>query len=233
MSIFSKTKVRKPQKSSFDLSHENLITTNFGTLTPVLCKEVLPGDVMRCRSEVLVKLAPLIAPIMHRVDCFTHYFFVPNRLVWSGWEEFITGGPDGQSVIQPPFFQIGEGGEVLLSTIKSYNWYRLLDSLGVNFPSYGDADRVPLMKFSQLPFRAYQLIYNEFYRDQNLMDPVDIQKDSSGVHLLSGGLTLLVSCYCLASVLTIRIIFPVPCRGLREVCRQLCLLQVLLRFLLR
>ena len=59
---------------------------------------------MRCRSEVLVKLAPLIAPIMHRVDCFTHYFFVPNRLVWSGWEEFITGGPDGQSVIQPPFF---------------------------------------------------------------------------------------------------------------------------------
>ena len=179
MSIFSKTKVRKPQKSSFDLSHENLITTNFGTLTPVLCKEVLPGDVMRCRSEVLVKLAPLIAPIMHRVDCYTHYFFVPNRLVWSGWEEFITGGPDGQSVIQPPFFAFG--GTATIGDLKSHNIYRLMDSLGVNFPSYADGDVVPYMRFSQLPFRAYQLIFNEYYRDQNLMPPVDIHKDVSGL----------------------------------------------------
>ena len=178
MSIFSKIKVKKPQKSSFDLSHENLITTNFGTLTPVLCKEVIPGDVMRCRSEVLVKLAPLIAPIMHRVDCYTHYFFVPNRLVWSGWEEFITGGPDGQSVIQPPFFGFG-GGSVY--GLKSHNIYRLMDALGVNFPGYSDSDNVPAMRFSQLPFRAYQLIFNEYYRDQNLMDPVDIHKDVSGL----------------------------------------------------
>ena len=185
MSIFSKTKVRKPQKSSFDLSHENLITTNFGTLTPVLCKEVLPGDVMRCRSEVLVKLAPLIAPIMHRVDCYTHYFFVPNRLVWSGWEEFITGGSDGQSVIQPPFFQIGSA-EATVATLREYKWYRLLDSLGVNFTGYSDTDNVPVMKFSQLPFRAYQLIYNEYYRDQNLTEPVNIQKDSNGIHVMSG-----------------------------------------------
>ena len=178
MSIFSKTKVRKPQKSSFDLSHENLITTNFGTLTPVLCKEVLPGDVMRCRSEVLVKLAPLIAPIMHRVDCYTHYFFVPNRLVWSGWEEFITGGPDGQSVIQPPFFTISKS---TVSALKTNKIYRLMDCLGVNFPGYADSDTTPAMRFSQLPFRAYQLIFNEYYRDQNLMDPVDIKKDQSGL----------------------------------------------------
>lgn len=185
MSIFSKTKVRKPQKSSFDLSHENLITTNFGTLTPVLCKEVLPGDVMRCRSEVLVKLAPLIAPIMHRVDCFTHYFFVPNRLVWSGWEEFITGGPDGQSVIQPPFFALNNG--TTITTLKSNGAYRLLDNLGVNFTAYSDATVLPAIYFSQLPFRAYQLIFNEYYRDQNLMDPVDILKDSSGLLSLDLG----------------------------------------------
>ena len=182
MTIFSKTKVRKPQKSSFDLSHENLITTNFGTLTPVLCKEVLPGDVMRCRSEVLVKLAPLIAPIMHRVDCFTHYFFVPNRLVWSGWEEFITGGPDGQSVIQPPFFRTGSD---TVASFKAQGIYRLMDALGVNFPGYADTDAVPDMRFSQLPFRAYQLIFNEYYRDQNLMPPVDIHKDVNGVEIVS------------------------------------------------
>ena len=178
MSIFSKTKVRKPQKSSFDLSHENLITTNFGTLTPVLCKEVIPGDVMRCRSEVLVKLAPLIAPMMHRVDCYTHYFFVPNRLVWSGWEEFITGGPDGQSVIQPPFFHTA--GNLTVKNFRDNNIYRLVDALGVNFANYADSYIVPAMKFSQLPFRAYQLIYNEYYRDQNLTNPVDILKDSNG-----------------------------------------------------
>ena len=210
MSIFTKTKVRKPQKSSFDLSHENLITTNFGTLTPVLCKEVLPSDVMRCRSEVLVKLAPLIAPIMHRVDCFTHYFFVPNRLVWSGWEEFITGGPDGQSVIQPPFFQLG-GPTQYVYDFKNLGWYRLLDSLGVNFTGYTDNTNVPLMKFSQLPFRAYQLIFNEYYRDQNLMDPINIQKDSSGLHVLSISSILLANYFYHVSVHITRIIFPVLC----------------------
>ena len=60
-----------------------------------------------------------------------------------------------------------------------------MDSLGVNFPGYNDNSNVPLMKFSQLPFRAYQLIFNEYYRDQNLMDPVNIQKDSSGLHVLA------------------------------------------------
>ena len=80
MSIFDSLPLRRPQRSSFDLSHEVKTSTNFGQLTPILCREVLPGDTWSVNSEVMLRFAPLIAPVMHRINVMVHFFFVPSRL---------------------------------------------------------------------------------------------------------------------------------------------------------
>ena len=69
---------------------------SMGDLVPIFCEEVLPGDKFRVNTEVLMRLQPMIAPVMHRVNAYVHYFFVPNRLIWNDWEKFITGGRLGQ-----------------------------------------------------------------------------------------------------------------------------------------
>ena len=95
--LFNVVPIRKPKTNVFDLSHERKISFNMGQLIPMYLEEVVPGDKFRVNSEVLMRLAPMIAPMMHRVNVFTHYFFVPYRLLWSNWENFITGGADGLS----------------------------------------------------------------------------------------------------------------------------------------
>ena len=62
-----------------------------GVLYPIMCEQVVPGDVFRNNTEVMLRMMPLIAPVMHSVDVFTHFFFVPNRLVWNNWGKFIAG----------------------------------------------------------------------------------------------------------------------------------------------
>jgi hypothetical protein len=99
--IFNSVKLKRPRRNVFNLSYENKLTANAGELVPIMCKPVVPGDKFRVNTEMLVRLAPLVAPMMHRVDVFTHYFFVPNRLLWNQWEDFITKGVDG---IDTPVF---------------------------------------------------------------------------------------------------------------------------------
>lgn len=160
MSIFSKSSSIKPKRSVFDLSHERKLSMQMGDLVPILCEEVIPGDTFRNNTEVLVRLAPMLAPMMHRVDVYTHFFFVPNRLLWADWEKFITGGESGNEMPVPPyyFFTAVDTSKVGAGT--------LCDHLG-----FATAVSTPAQcsyKVSALPFRAYQTIYNEFYRDQNL-----------------------------------------------------------------
>lgn len=173
MSIFTKVKPTKQKGNVFPLSHEVKTTTNFGRLTPILCLDVLPGDKFRCNTECLIRLAPMDAPIMHRVNVYTHFFFVPNRILWDGWEDFITGGPDGKDDSIPPYFKFSGSGrdrQFLNSVIGPGT---LADYLGMNFvlPTKDDSV-VRTYKFDLLPFAAYHRIYYDFYRDQNL-DPDD------------------------------------------------------------
>lgn len=153
-----------------------------GELVPIMCMPIVPGDKFRVNTEALVRLAPLVAPMMHRVNVYTHYFFVPNRLVWNEWEDFITKGIDGEDAPVLPCFNLGSSwpGNVRNQVINGSLWDYLglpsarsiggaavvEDANGVDYP----AD----FRISSLPFRAYQLIYNEYYRDQNLTDPVEI-----------------------------------------------------------
>lgn len=170
MKLFDKVAVFGPRKNKFDLSHERKFSFNMGFLTPILIQDIVPGDKFRVNTELLIRFAPMLAPMMHRVNVFTHYFFVPNRLIWDEWEDFITGGEDGQAAPVAPFMLFDE------STRFGIEKGTLSDYLGVPVPPAGAI--VNPIKVSSLPYRAYQLIYNEYFRDQNLTAEVAINKAS-------------------------------------------------------
>lgn len=85
------------KRSKFSLSHYKLLSADMGFLVPIGLTEVLPGDTIQQSTSLLVRCSPMLAPIMHPVRVRIHHWFVPHRLVWEDWEDFITGGPDGNN----------------------------------------------------------------------------------------------------------------------------------------
>ena len=146
------------KRSKFSLSHYKLLSLRMGELIPCGLMEVLPGDTVQQATSMLVRCSPLLAPVMHPCHVTVHHWFVPHRLVWEDWEDFITGGPDGNSL--PVFPTMGTG--VSGVTVGS-----LSDYLGIP-PS------VPNLSFNVLPLRGYALIWNEWYRDQDLQSELPI-----------------------------------------------------------
>lgn len=174
MSIFSGNKAPRVKRNKFNLSHERKFTANMGKLTPIMVQEVVPGDKFRVNTEVLMRFAPMLAPVMHRMNVYTHYFFVPNRLLWSEWEDFITGGPDGNSVPVPPFmkwpFSPSASPNDKINDVGSLGDYMGLPYKPTGVGTQDQAD------ISALPFRAYQLIWQEYFRDQNLTAELNLSK---------------------------------------------------------
>lgn len=173
--LFESVKVTKPKRSNFDLSHDNKLTCDMGYLIPTLCQEVLPSDEFKLDTSHLVKFMPLVSPIMHKVDIYFHNFFVPCRLLNSHWEDFITGGEDGTYSGSMPYFTYKN----IIDNSRNELLYNgsLLDYLGL--PTFGtDSSSTAQTKItayannkqpiSMLPILAYNLIYDEYYRDQNL-----------------------------------------------------------------
>jgi hypothetical protein len=140
------------------------LSADMGNLTPILTLECVPGDKFELGCESLIRFSPLIAPVMHRMDVSMHYFFVPNRILWDNWEKFIT---DANSGAVMPYLNINSDWNsfpVLQAGLK------FLDYLGVPPPpTIGGTET----QINALPLAAYQCIYNEYYRDQNLIAPVD------------------------------------------------------------
>ena len=193
--IFNSIKLKRPRRNVFNLSYESKLTVNAGELVPVMCKPVVPGDKFRVNTEMLVRLAPLVAPMMHRVNVFTHYFFVPNRLVWNQWEDFITKGVDGTDTPAFPTLK-------LPTTVDTANGHRffgdgsLWDYLGLpSLNQIGNATfqtqspngvKAPAgYEVSALPFRDYLLIYNEYYRDQNLTSEIEFSRDGGSIEAIT------------------------------------------------
>ena len=162
--LFNSIKLMKPKKNVFDLTHDVKLSCDMGNLVPIMTLEAVPGDKFNLSAEALVRFAPMTAPVMHRMDVSMHYFFVPNRILWPNWEKFIT---DANSGIVAPYIQ----SEVFQPQFQSNapTASKFADYLGVPPPSNGSTNT----NFSALPFAAYQAIYNEYYRDQNLVAPVD------------------------------------------------------------
>ena len=157
--LFNSIQLNKPKKNVFDLTHDVKLSTNMGQLTPILTLECVPGDKFDLSCESLIRFAPMIAPVMHRMDVTMHYFFVPNRILWSNWEKFIT---EHNSEHVAPYMAYTNGDYTAMQK-------KFMDYIGIPpVPVGGVSTNV-----SALPMAAYQCIYNEYYRDQNLQSPVD------------------------------------------------------------
>lgn len=178
--------LRKPTRSTFDLSHTRCLDMDDGWLIPVLMTECVPSDTFRGSSEILVRLAPLLAPAYAELELFVHYFFIPDRLLWDQWEEFITGGRLGVGVDPidaplPP--NIGLPGYI---TAGYDNKYSLGDYLGVpvfrQLPGYVGPTDYNGLYIDAMPFAAYQLVWYEYYRDRNFVADDDLLPLQSGTY---------------------------------------------------
>jgi len=179
--LFNQVPVKKINRNFFDLSHEVKLSGRMGRLIPFFIEDTIPGDVWSNRAEIMARMAPMLAPIMHRVDVRTEYFFVPNRLIWDEWEDFITGGPDGTSEPIPPYVT---AGQVQNANQEFVNVSSLWDYMGL--PPISEEDEgEATTRISSLPFRAYKLIREEYYRDQNLTTPYELIKTSGQESLSS------------------------------------------------
>lgn len=147
------------KRSKHSLSKFRNLSCDQGQLVPIGVTEVLPGDTFQHSTSLLVRVSPLLTPVMHPVHVRVHHWFVPLRLIWTNFQNFITGGPDGNDATVHPYVTIPGGGFAVGS---------LADHLGVT-PSVGAGIHV-----SALPFRAYALIFNEWYRDQDLVTALTI-----------------------------------------------------------
>lgn len=134
------------KRSQHDLSFTHNLSLDMGVLVPVACIDVLPGDTFRSKVDALVRVAPLAKPVMHPVDIRIHNWFVPNRILWDDWEDFIVGNEGGATY---PTITPSTAAETVI-----------YDHMGVE-PVTGVA-------WDALPVRAYNMIWNEFYRDQDL-----------------------------------------------------------------
>jgi len=151
------------KRAKHSLSNYKLLSCDLGELVPIGLTEVLAGDSIQQSTNALIRAAPLLAPVMHPVTVSISHWFVPHRLVWEDWESFITGGSDGMDASVYPTMTLSDS----FTQVGS-----LSDYLGV--PPNPDGDRV----VSALPFRAYALIFNEWYRDQDLVSPLAISTAS-------------------------------------------------------
>lgn len=177
---FSTVELRRPERSTFDLSHERKLSTRMGKLTPIFISEVIPNDTFICSSEVMMRLAPLIAPIMHRVNVFVHFFFVPNRLLWEPeeWETFIGGGRLG--VDSPPIPPYATIQYILSRNDDLLEKGSLADYLGIPRIADGAAATWANRRLDLMPFAAYYRCWYDYYRDRNFVQDTDYLPMASG-----------------------------------------------------
>lgn len=149
--------VQRPRTNIFDLSHELKTTVDMGYLTPMLLLEALPGDKFLIKPELMARWIPQLAPVMHRVHVIQDFYFVPTRIMWENWQKWMVGELEAE----PPYLNL-TGAE-----IPTISRTETLHYLGV--PAGISLAQINNYKISAFPFAAYQRIYNEYYRDQNLI----------------------------------------------------------------
>lgn len=195
-SHFSKNPQVDIQRSRFDRSHSVKLSGNVGDLIPFYCDEVLPGDTFQIDTSKLIRLQTLVTPVMDNIYLDTYYFFVPCRLVWEHWREMM-----GENTSAPWFPEVEYSVPQVTSPLSSgggsseSGWAEgtIADYMGI-------PPGVSGLSISALPFRAYALIYNEWFRDENLQTPQSVpvgddvtvgSNDSSGLfQAVKGGYPL-------------------------------------------
>ena len=140
-------------------------TFDEGYLIPCLVEEVLPGDTFNFNATFFARLATPLKPIMDNMRLESFFFFVPNRLVWTDWAHFMgeKDNPDDTTSYSVP--------QIVAPEVTGFEVGSLCDYFGL-------PTGIPGISVNALPSRAYNLIYNEFFRDQNLIDSVAVDKDA-------------------------------------------------------
>ncbi len=188
MSVFSSVLGNKVGRSVFDLSHVKRFTCDMGQLIPVYFDECVPGDTRKIGMQCVTRFQPLVAPILDSVDLIVHYFFVPTRLLMDteeDWNTFLTGGKDGkdESVSLPLWSFVGFDGSTPpkphpFSNKINYGKYSLWDYFGLPLNGGNEntiRDSCSVLGFAQ---RAYNLVFNEYYLDENLVDKVSLKNST-------------------------------------------------------
>lgn len=163
-----------PRRSNVNLSFDRKLSFDMAELVPVLCQECVPGDTFHIAQHHNIVMAPLVAPIYHRLDYKTWYFFVPTRLLWNQWKDFITyKEPD----LVPPYFT----GKAINALGSDYSSFLQANSLFDYFdlPVHMENFKKNYRHICAFPFRAYKLIWNEYFRDE-LKQPEIYTYDAGG-----------------------------------------------------
>ena len=158
-------------RSSFDTQYAHKTTFDGGYLVPIYCDEVLPGDMHNVKATMFARLATPLFPVMDNLHLDTFFFFVPNRLVWSNWVKFMgeqANPTDSISYVVPQ----------ITSTAGGYAVGSIFDHFGL--PTAGQITGSNTVSHNALPLRAYNLIYNEWFRDENLQNSVTVRTGDSG-----------------------------------------------------
>lgn len=177
------------QRSTFDRSSGHKTTFNAGKLVPIYVDEVLPGDTFEMKTSAIIRGSTPIFPVMDNANLDIYFFYVPNRLVWDHWKEF-NGENTTSKWEQTVEYSIPQMAPPLANDSTPAGWEKgtLADYMGIpTLIGPGASQANPEYTVNHLPFRAYCLIYNEWFRDQNLQDPVLIDTGDSqtnGRHLI-------------------------------------------------
>lgn len=166
-------------RSKFYRNSDHKTTFNAGQLIPIYCDEVLPGDTHQMDMSALIRMSTPIFPTMDNLFCDFYFFFVPNRLVWKHWKEFM--GENTESYwTQPTEYQI----PIINTTTKKETDKQLKGAqAGSTLDYFGIPTGTDGLKINALPQRAYCLIWNEWFRDQNVQQPCEIPLDETTVNL--------------------------------------------------
>lgn len=205
---FQTTPALSPTKTGHDLSKQITGTGKMGLLYPIYFKNLIPGDRLTIRTELLIKFMPMVAPLMHEIEAYVEYFKVPYRLLWrtwpdaqtnnmtdNAWESYITGAVDGTEIGQLNRLLGLSGNAVIkLPDIQTQKWFPLeardeqgnniLDTGGnqtpcadigfiweaLGLPYKAQITGIPSTRNQPLkwPKNAYNMIYNDWYRDENI-----------------------------------------------------------------
>lgn len=162
-------------RSTFDRSASIKTSFNVGDIVPFFLEEVLPGDTFNVHSSKVVRMQTLLTPMMDNVYLDTYYFFVPNRLVWNHWKAFNGENTESAWIPQTEY-------SVPQITAPAGGW-----NVGTLADYFGLPTGVAGISVSALPFRAYALVMNEWFRDQNLQDPLVVPVDDATVQGVNTG----------------------------------------------
>lgn len=171
--IFDRVPIDLPNRSGFDVSHENLFTATCGTLIPCICKPMLPNDTVSLGCNFQVQLPPMVTDFFGKVDAVVETFFVPNRLLWGGWESFITHPTKNPQYPEGTLVE-GKPTRVPVINLKGYDKPLVAGSLAdyLGLKSSEDYTWQHDHLISAMPFLAYHRVWDDWYRDTRIQAPL-------------------------------------------------------------